>query len=190
MRGIAKLVGGAALVGAAAAGGGLGLVTGAFTVDVGAGRRTRALGPTEVLIEAPRELVFDVIAEPYLARPTRALREKVQVWERGADMVLAAHFTPLAGGRVRALTVETVRFERPARVEFRLVRGPVPSVVESFVLTPHRGGTRLRYEGALSTDLWSLGQAWGDLVSRRWEATVAASLASVRVEAARRAARA
>jgi hypothetical protein len=31
--------------------------------------------------------------------------------------------------------VETVRFTRPERVDFRLVRGPVPLVVEAFVIS-------------------------------------------------------
>ncbi|MER6999180.1 hypothetical protein [Streptomyces sp. NPDC000410] len=43
------------------------------------------------------------------------------------------------------------------------------------------------YEGELATDLWRAGQWWGGLVAARWEATVAASLASVRQEAERRA---
>jgi hypothetical protein len=46
---------------------------------------------------APRELVFDVIAEPYLGQTPRALAGKLRVLERGSDMVLAAHFTPLGG---------------------------------------------------------------------------------------------
>ncbi|MET7297981.1 hypothetical protein [Embleya sp. NPDC005575] len=58
------------------------------------------------------------------------MREKVRVPERGTDMVLAAHATPVPGGRLTATTTETVRFTRPDRVGFRLVRGPVPTVVE------------------------------------------------------------
>ncbi|WP_251017723.1 SRPBCC family protein [Streptomyces sp. ISL-1] len=167
----------------------LGLVSGALPVDVGVGRRTRALGPQTVDITAPRDVVFDVIAQPYLGRATRAMREKVNVLERGSDMVLAAHHTPVAGGRLTATTVETVRFTRPERVDFRLVRGPVPHVVEAFVLTEHESGTRLVYEGVLGTDLWGLGQRWGQLVAGRWEETVAGSLASVKEEAERRARR-
>ncbi|WP_461085001.1 SRPBCC family protein [Streptomyces deserti] len=167
----------------------LGLVSGALPVDVGVGRRTRALGPQTVDIAAPRDMVFDVIAQPYLGRATRAMREKVNVLERGSDMVLAAHHTPVAGGRLTATTVETVRFTRPERVDFRLVRGPVPHVVEAFVLTDRASGTRLEYEGALGTDLWWLGQRWGQLVADRWEETVAGSLASVKEEAERRARR-
>ncbi len=103
-------------------------------------------------------------------------------------MVLAAHHTPVAGGRLTATTVETVRFTRPERVGFRLVRGPVPAVTEAFELTEHGPGTRLEYTGELGTDLWALGRWWGGVVAPRWEATVASSLAAVKQEAERRAA--
>jgi len=172
----------------AAAAGFLGVVTGALPVDVGIGRRTRPLGPQVVDIQAQRAVVFDVVAQPYLGRPTRAMREKIRVLERGSDMVLAAHFTPV-GRRLMATTVETVRFTRPERIDFRLVRGPVPAVVESFALVEHGAGTRLTYEGELSSDLWRLGERWGRTVARQWEKTVAISLASVQQEAERRAAR-
>lgn len=124
---------------AAAVAGYVGVVTGAAPLDVARGRRTRALGPLSVHVAAPRELVFDLIAAPYLGRPTRATAAKLTVLERGADMVLAEHYTPVSGG-LRATTTETVRFERPDRVTFRLVRGPVPYVVEEFTLTPSGGG--------------------------------------------------
>ncbi|MFF8844367.1 DUF427 domain-containing protein [Streptomyces sp. NPDC015127] len=91
---------------------------------------------------------------------TRAMREKVNVLERGSEMVLAAHYTAL-GGRWKAVTVETVRLTRPERVDFRLVRGAVPYVVESFTLTEQEAGIRLLYEGELGTDLWRTGQWWG-----------------------------
>lgn len=173
---------------AVAAGGYAGLVSGALPVDLGVGRRVRPLGPQTVDIVAPRDVVFDVIAQPYLGRATRAMREKVQVLERGSDMALAAHFTAL-GGRWKAVTVETVRFTRPERVDFRLVRGPVPYVVESFTLAELSAGTRLVYEGELGTDLWRAGMWWGGKVAAKWEATVAGSLASVKEEAERRARR-
>ncbi|MDT0343995.1 SRPBCC family protein [Streptomyces litchfieldiae] len=177
-----------AALGGAATAGWLGLVTGALPADLGVGRRTRALGPLTADIAAPREVVFDVVAQPYLGRAPRAMRAKLNVLERGGDLVLAKHFTPVAGGRLTAVTVETVRFTRPGRVDFRLVRGPVPEVTESFVLGEHAGGTRLVYEGRMGTDLWRLGQWWGAAVAARWEGAVAASLATVRTEAERRAA--
>jgi hypothetical protein len=43
------------------------LTSGAATIDVGVGRRVRRLGPRNWDIAAGRELVFDVIAGPYLA---------------------------------------------------------------------------------------------------------------------------
>jgi len=50
----------------------VGLVTGAVPIDLGLGRRLRALGPLSVEIDAPAEAVFDVLAEPYADRPSRA----------------------------------------------------------------------------------------------------------------------
>lgn len=179
---------GAITVGGALVGGSayLGLVTGAVPVDVGLGRRVRSLHPLDILVQAPREVVFDVIAAPYAERAPRAMREKVQVLERGRDMVLAAHYTPIRG-RLRAVTVETVRFERPHRFSFRLVRGPVPHVVETFELTEDDAeSTRLRYSGELGTDLWLLGERWADQVAPLWESVVAASFETVRAEAERR----
>lgn len=163
----------------------LGLVSGSVPVDLGVGRRLRPLGPLEVEIAADRETVFAILAQPYFDRQTTAMRAKLSVLERGADMVLAAHYTPVRG-RLTACTVETVRFERPERVTFRLVRGPVPHVVEEFLLTAAEPGTRLTYSGELGTDLWSAGQRWGDVVAAKWEAVVAETFVAVKAEAERR----
>jgi hypothetical protein len=161
------------------------VVRGALTLDLGLGRRVRPLGPIRVSIAAPRETVFDVIAAPYMGRTPRAMRAKLDVLERGSDMVLAAHFTPL-GARLTATTVETVRFERPERVAFRLLRGPVPHLLETFELKETEGGTELEYRGELGTDLWRLGRWWGGLVARPWEHTVTESLSGIQHEAERR----
>ncbi len=160
-------------------------VRGALALDLGIGRRLRPLGPQQVTVAAPRELVFEVIAAPYRRTP-RAMRDKLEVLERGSDLVLAAHHTPVAHG-LKATTVETVRFEPPGRIAFRLVRGPVPYVKENFDLQEVDGVTELLYSGELGTDLWGLGAAWGSVVARSWERTVAASLANIRAEAERRA---
>jgi len=162
------------------------VVRGSLAPDLGIGRRHRRLGPFTFRIAAPREVVFDVVSGPYLGRTPRALSRKLEVLERGEDVVLAAHFTRAYG--LTATTVETVRFEPPDRVHFRLVRGPVPHVVETFELRELGGETELEYTGELGTDLWLLGSLWGAAVARTWEATVAASLESVRAEAERRAA--
>lgn len=84
----------AVAIGGAVAGGGfyLGLVTGAVPIDLGVGRRLREHGPLSL-----------------------AMQNKVRVLERSQDLVLAAHYTPIRG-RLRATTVETVRFDRPGRL--------------------------------------------------------------------------
>lgn len=163
------------------------VVRGSLAPDLGVGRRLRGLGPIVIRIAAPREVVFDVVADPYVGRTPRALRAKLDVIERGEDLVLAAHHTPAYG--LTATTVETVRFERPERVHFRLVRGPVPHVLETYELAEVGDDTELRYSGELGTDFWLPGQLWGAAVARTWEATVAASLDAVRTEAERRAKR-
>src|ERR671922_2773320 len=139
-----------------------------LTLDIGIGRRMRPLGPIALDIAAPPDVVFDVIAAPYLGRTPRALRGKLEVIERGADLVLAAHFTPVAPG-LTVTTVETVRFERPHRISFRLVKGPVPHVLERFELSASNGGTAFEYRGELGTDLWALGTLWAGIVAPSWE---------------------
>lgn len=163
-----------------------GMVTGAVHVDLGVGRRVRPLGPQVRDIAAPRDVVFSIIAAPYTERQPRAVAEKIRILERGTDMVLAAHRTPVHGGRLTATTVETVRFDQPSYVHFRLVRGPVPHVIERFDLSDADGGTRLEYTGELGTDLWAAGTLWGKLVGRAWQRAVAHSLDSVKTEAERR----
>lgn len=177
----------AAVAGAAATGYVL-VVRGALTLDLGLGRRLRPLAAMRVIIAAPPDTVFDVIAGPYLQRAPRAMRAKLEVLERSSDMALAAHFTPL-GRRLTATTVETVRFERPERVSFRLLRGPVPHLTETFELRATDAGTELEYRGEIGTDLWGLGSCWAALVARPWERAVAQSLASIGTEAERRGAR-
>ena len=162
------------------------VVRGALTLDHGVGRSVRTLGPLSWSIAAPRELVFEVISAPYLGRTPRALERKLRVLERSHDMVLAEHYTPV--GPLVTTTLETVRFEPPERVHFRLARGPVPSVVEEFHLREVDGGTELDYRGELATDLWLLGRLWGAAVSRTWEATVQRSLDAIATEAERRSA--
>ena len=56
------------------------LASGELTLDLARGRRLRTLGPLMWSIQAPPEIVFDVIAAPYLERSPRALAEKLQVW--------------------------------------------------------------------------------------------------------------
>lgn len=118
----------------------VGTATGALSVDVNVGRPRRALDPLRQEIAVAPEVVFDVIGEPYLAKTPHAMEAKLRVFERGTDLVLAEHFTPIGLG-LRATTVETVPVRTPEKVSFRLVRGPVPNVTETFELAPTEAGT-------------------------------------------------
>lgn len=176
-----------ALATGAGTGGYVLLARGALTLDLGVGRRLRPLGPIALTIAASPEVVFDVIAGPYLERTPRSMADKLRIWERSRDMVLAEHLTK--AGRFTTSTLETVRFERPHRISFRLVRGPVPYVTETYELRPAPEGTEFVYSGELGTDLWRLGQWWANRVAGPWERTVAHSLEAIHAEAERRVAR-
>lgn len=176
----------AAVAGSLLAGGAALVARAGLTLDIGIGRRIRPLGPIALDIAAPPEVVFDVIAAPYLGRTPRALRGKLEVIERGTDLVLAAHHTRIGPG-LTVTTVETVRFEPPHHISFRLVKGPVPHVLERYDLRSSDTGTAFEYRGEIGTDLWALGAAWAAVVAPSWEQTVERSLESVRTEAERRA---
>jgi hypothetical protein len=185
---MSKLLGTAAVAAAALAAGTAlyrSLVKGRLTLDLGFGRRTRALGPLSVDVAAPPDAVFATAAAPYAERRPRGLMEKVRILERTDQMVLAAHHTPV-GKHLTAVTVETVILDPPNRLAFRLVRGPVPYVVETFTLAPIRDGTRITYTGELGTDLGRIGELWGSLVTRSWLAAVQTTLDAIKAESERR----
>jgi hypothetical protein len=161
------------------------LTSGALTLDLDLGRRIQPLGPILQPVRAPREVVFEVIASPYLGRTPRAMADKLQVWERGSDMVLAAHYPHVKCGITT--TLEAVRFQPPDRIDFRLVRGPVPHLTESFLLAHGGVGSELRWQGELGTDLWAIGKWWGGRVARAWSRAVQESLHEIAAEAERRA---
>jgi Polyketide cyclase / dehydrase and lipid transport len=164
------------------------LVAGDVVIDLGMGRSVRPLGPFTMVVDAPPTIVWEVVAAPYLGRSPVGLRDKIEVIERSDSMVLAAHRTDLGGGRV-ATTIETVRFEEHTSVHFRLMRGPVPHVVETFSFYDVGDSTRFDYEGELGTDLWALGRWWGAQVARHWEDTVHTSMADIKQRAEARASR-
>jgi len=179
----------AAALSAAAGVGGLACyltVTGKLTADTGWGRRVRPLGPFSIDIAVPVGTVFDVIAIPYSGRTPRAMADKLRVLERGTDVLLAEHYSRVHGGRLTTTTVETVIFDRPRWVSFRLVRGAVQRVAEEFSLSERGGTTTLAYAGELGTDFSAAGTWWASKVAPAWEAAVRGSLASIKDEAERR----
>jgi len=81
----------------------------------------------------------------------------------------------------------TGRFHRPERIDFRVLRGPVPHVAESFLLDATDGGTQLTWQGELSTDFWAVGACRGNPVARHRERAVRHSLATITSQAEQRA---
>jgi len=83
-RSIPRLLGYVTVGAGVGAAGYVGLVTGACPLDLGLGRRLRPLGPQLVEMAAPREVVFDVIAEPYLGRTPRRWPTSSGCWNGAA----------------------------------------------------------------------------------------------------------
>jgi hypothetical protein len=135
---------------------------GKLTLDVGVGRSFHRLGPVTVVIDAPRDVVFEQLSAPYLGRRPRALADTLEVLERGSDMVVALHRSRV--GFWTADTVESVRFEAPECISFRHLRGPVPHALETFELSERDGSTELVYRGELGIDFW----VFGRLAGRYW----------------------
>jgi Polyketide cyclase / dehydrase and lipid transport len=152
------------------AGGFLLLAMGRLSLDLGWGRSLHQLGPIELRIAAPREQLFDVISEPYLRHTPR--HSSIEVLSRGKDLAVAAHHTKVHFYTSR--TVEAVKFERPTRVGFRHLAGPVPYAAEEFALEEGAEGvTELRYSGELGIDFFFLGRLAGRYwVRPQWERAV------------------
>lgn len=161
---------------------------GRLTIDLGWGRTRHALGPIDLRIDAPRAIVFDVVASPYLGRTPSELRGRLEVLDRGSDLVVAAHHTRLS--LLTSTTIESVRFEAPERISFRLLRGVAPSVTEEFAFQDADHGTVMRYQGELAMDFWIFGRLAGRfLVKPTWEKVVRRHLDGVKTMAEERARR-
>jgi hypothetical protein len=162
------------------------LAMGRLHLDLGWGRSFHELGPIEIRIAAPRDLVLEVISSPYLSGS--AGNSGIEVWARGEDLAVAAHFTKVHFYTAR--TVEAVKFDPPERVGFRHLSGPVPHAVEEFDLTETEGETLLRYEGEVGIDFFFLGRLAGRRwVRPQWERAVRADLEDLRQRAEQLAAR-
>jgi hypothetical protein len=165
---IAIAVLGLLLVGGVA-GGFLLLAMGRLHLDLGWGRSIHELGPIEIRVAAPRDLVFEMLREPYLGHTPRA--SGIEVLARGEDLAVAVHHTKVHFYTAR--TIEVIEFEPPARIAFRHLAGPVPYAVEEFALEEAEGATDLRYGGEVGIDFFFLGRIAGrHWVRPQWERAV------------------
>jgi hypothetical protein len=164
----------------------LALATGRLHLDLGWGRSLHQLGPLRMRIDAPRELVYQILSAPYLQR---ARNDSIEVLARGESLVVASHLTKVHFYTAR--TVEAIDLEEPARIGFRHLTGPVPDAVEEFRLEPHGDTTELRYSGELGIDFFVLGRLAGrHWVVPQWQRAVAQHLDTVKEQAEQRAQRA
>jgi hypothetical protein len=176
----------AALLIGGAAGAFLLLAMGRLHLDLGWGRSLHELGPIEIRIVAPRDLVFEMISEPYLGRTPG--NSGIEVLARGEDLAVAIHHTKVHFYMAR--TVEVIKFEAPARVGFRHLGGPVPHAVEQFALEESEGITKLRYGGEVGIDFFFLGRIAGRYwVKPQWDRVVREHLEDLKQRAEERAAR-
>jgi hypothetical protein len=153
------------------------LAMGRLHLDLGWGRSLHELGPIAVRIAAPRELVFEIIAAPYLGRAPGG--SGIDVVARSDKLVVATHHTEVHFYAAR--TVEVLDFEPPSRVGFRHLAGPVPHAVEEFVLEEIGEGTELRYAGEVGIDFFVLGRIAGRYwVRPQWEGVVREHLEDLR----------
>ena len=165
----------------------LALAMGRLHLDLSFGRSLHQLGPITTTIHAPRELVFEMIAAPYLGR-SPAAAAGIEVLARSERLVVARHHTKVHF--YTAQTTEAVDFTPPSRIGFRHLTGPVPHALEEFVLRSTDAGTELHYGGELGIDFFILGR----IAARRWvrpqrERVVAAHLDDLKERAETMAAR-
>ena len=167
-------------------GGFLLLAMGRLHLDLDWGRSFHDLGPIEVQIGAPRDLLFEMISEPYLGHTPR--HGGIEVLSRGKDLAVAVHHTKIHFYTAR--TVEAVKFEPPSRIGFTHLAGPVPHAVEEFLLEEADDVTKLGYSGEVGIDFYFLGRlAARHWVRPQWERAVREDLEDLKQRAEQLAAR-
>lgn len=170
---------------AATVAGFLALATGCLHLDLGWGRSRHRLGPLTVPIEAPPQLVFEILSAIYLRR---ARDPAIDVIAGDETVVVAAHLTRVHF--YEAKTVEVIELQPPTRMTFRHLTGPVPEAFEEFRLEGEGGRTELIYEGELGIDFFLLGRIAGKRwVVPQWTRAVSGHLDRVKEKAEQRASR-
>ena len=159
------------------------LVQGGLTVDTGWGRTVRPLGPIALDIAAPPDLVFATCSQSHISGGRRGPWPASSRWSSAGRTWSSPPTTPIRRGLV-ATTLETVRFQRPHRIDFRLVAAR-PVRGRAFPADPGSGRHSLEYGGELGADFWLVGRWWGDRVATKW-AVVRATFDTVKAEAERR----
>lgn len=142
-----------------------------------------------VFINAPRELVFQVLSAMGRGRLPGSGDEGARVLERRAEGHLVVEFRTRAGRKLWR-TVEEVRLFPPERVTFRHLEGPLDHSAEEFILEAQEEGTLLRYRGEFEYRLPVLGPLLSYLYIRpRYNAVIREHMERIKEAAEARAAR-
>jgi hypothetical protein len=137
-----------------------------------------ALEKQQVRVEAPRELCFEVVAS------AGRVIDRISETERVVEFL-----TNYRGRTVR--TVERVVLERPRRIRYSWLEGPLPWVEEEIAFQAEESdATEIVYSGAFSPQPGALGWVYGRLfVKSRFERIVREHLFDGKAIAEKRAAR-
>ena len=149
------------------------------------------LSDQEVLIQAPRLLVFQMLSALGKGSLPGGGGESSRVLERDGDTIIAEFLTPSGNRTYR--TVEDVRLYSPERITFRHLEGPLSYSEEEFLLDEVEEGTVLSYHGDIECRMhWLPGIGW--LVARlyvkpKYDSVIRDHMDSLKAAAEARAAR-
>ena len=144
-----------------------------------------------VHIEAPRELVFQMLSAIGKGSLPGSEGESSRVVERQGDTIIAEFFSR-SGKRVYR-TLEEVRLFPPERITFHHIEGPLVFSQEAFILTEADGGTDFSYFGEVECRIRFMpGIGWLTAVTYvkpKYNALIRNHMAGIKAAAEARAAR-
>ena len=149
------------------------------------------LADRKVTIDAPRELVFQMLSAIGKGRLPGAEGESSRVLERDGNTIIAEFMTP--SGKSIYRTVERVQLYPPERITFCHLEGPLTYSDEAFDLIEQDGGTELRYCGEIECRVPFLpGMGWLTAltyVRHKYNSVIRNHMDSIKMAAEARAAR-
>ena len=105
------------------------------------------LADRKLLINAPREMVFQMLSAIGKGSLPGTQGESSRVLERDGDTIIAEFLTP-SGKRIYR-TVEEVQLYPPDRITYRHLEGPLEYAAEEFNLVQRDTSTELQYRGEI-----------------------------------------
>ena len=109
------------------------------------------LATQKVYIDAPRDMVFQMLSAIGKGSLPGAEGESSRVLERDGNTLIAEFFT--RSGKRTYRTVEEVQLHPPERITFTHLEGPLVFSDEEFNLVALETGTELRYRGKIECRL-------------------------------------